>query len=723
MSSVIFSTIGQAVGGPLGGAAAAMAGSALDLALAGRRRRYRVPEFRAPTSAYGDPVPEIYGVSRVSGVLIWALPFARSGASKGGTSDRSAFTASFAIALSARPIERIGRIWADGRLIRDAEGVFGIACSMRLYRGVPDQKVDPLIAAAEGLETCPAYRQLAYVVFEDFPLASFGNRIPALSFEVHADAGPPVASTWLRDHLRRSGVAGARCDASTSLQGYAALGPSAREDAEALGAFLGVRPVLDGAGVHVRRAGHVWTIPAEELGARRQGESPEDGPKPTTAALSERVSNASVAYLDPERDFLRGAQTFGVSQGSGPLELAGPFSATAAEALRSAETLYRDATAAVERLELALSWDWLSVLPNDLVQVAGDGRTWRVVEKLVEGCLVRLKCEAVAEGAGADAATDPGRLLPAPVDRLAPTRLAIVEPPVGWSSDDPPGLQVFALARDGWNSAAIGWGTIGEDRFSPLGVVRTGMAHGTLAHPLATGPSTLWDERNRLDLIVEAGEEQLLTRSLQAVLDGANLVRVGGELIQFRVARPAGENRVELSGLLRGRLATLARDHDAGTPWHLVQPWAAATLGLQPDWIGREILVQAVGSGDPAEGSLSAHVVSGASISPLAPCHLSLVRTGANGLRLQWIARDRSCVDWNAAGNALPKWHRAVLHWTGGSLPQPLILRAFGDGVDLPAEVVLELRAIGARTLRCEVLAEGDGPADMRSSGSRELPV
>src|SRR5690606_32056451 len=36
---------------------------------------------------------------------------------------------------------------------------------------------------------CPAFRGLAYCVFEGLQLADFGNRIPALTFEIVADDG------------------------------------------------------------------------------------------------------------------------------------------------------------------------------------------------------------------------------------------------------------------------------------------------------------------------------------------------------------------------------------------------------------------------------------------------------------------------------------------------------------------------------------------------------
>ena len=60
---------------------------------------------------------------------------------------------------------------------------------MRLHGGGEGQAVDPLIAAAEGIVIAPAYRGLAYAVFEDLPLSEYGNRIPNLTFEIVADAG------------------------------------------------------------------------------------------------------------------------------------------------------------------------------------------------------------------------------------------------------------------------------------------------------------------------------------------------------------------------------------------------------------------------------------------------------------------------------------------------------------------------------------------------------
>ena len=53
------------------------------------------------------------------------------------------------------------------------------------------QPPDPLIVAKEGADNAPAYRGLAYVVFERLPLESFGNRVPQFSFEVGAPGRRP----------------------------------------------------------------------------------------------------------------------------------------------------------------------------------------------------------------------------------------------------------------------------------------------------------------------------------------------------------------------------------------------------------------------------------------------------------------------------------------------------------------------------------------------------
>ena len=186
MAQVVMGGLGGVLGGGVGRAVGAALGGALDRGLVGalspeRQRGPRLETLRLQSTAEGAPMVCAFGRARVTGQMIWAARFLErrneSGGGKGGprTVDYD-YSLSFAVAICEGPIDGIGRIWADGRLL-DQTGV-----AMRVYRGTDDQTPDPLIESVEG--AAPAYRGTAYVVFEDLPLGPFGDRAPQLSFEV-----------------------------------------------------------------------------------------------------------------------------------------------------------------------------------------------------------------------------------------------------------------------------------------------------------------------------------------------------------------------------------------------------------------------------------------------------------------------------------------------------------------------------------------------------------
>ena len=97
------------------------------------------------------------------------------------TTNTYSYYANLAVGLCEGPIAAVRRVWADGTEL-DLTSV-----TMRSYRGDETQSADPLIVAKET--DAPAYRGLAYVVFERLALENFGNRIPQLSFEVIRPVG------------------------------------------------------------------------------------------------------------------------------------------------------------------------------------------------------------------------------------------------------------------------------------------------------------------------------------------------------------------------------------------------------------------------------------------------------------------------------------------------------------------------------------------------------
>ncbi len=144
----------------------------------------RLEELHVLSSTDGAPMPIVYGRVRLGGQVIWAdqpieHQINRRAGGKGGPriSERK-YTLSLAIGLCEGEIDGIGRIWADGAAFE------GTLTSMRVYTGSETQLPDPLIETKESSLNTPAFRGLAYVVFEDLSLEEFGNRIPQFSFEV-----------------------------------------------------------------------------------------------------------------------------------------------------------------------------------------------------------------------------------------------------------------------------------------------------------------------------------------------------------------------------------------------------------------------------------------------------------------------------------------------------------------------------------------------------------
>ncbi len=202
MATLVLQTVGAAVGGSLfgplgaiaGRAVGALAGSAIDQRLFGPEDRVvegpRLDNVQVLSSREGTAIPRVFGRTRVAGEVIWATQFnevlktqSQSQGSKGGSKPKTtvktySYFANFAVGLCEGEIAGIRRIWADGKEIEQGD------INFRIYRGTQDQLPDALIELKQGAGNAPAYRGLAYVVFEDFGLEDFGNRIPQISIEV-----------------------------------------------------------------------------------------------------------------------------------------------------------------------------------------------------------------------------------------------------------------------------------------------------------------------------------------------------------------------------------------------------------------------------------------------------------------------------------------------------------------------------------------------------------
>ncbi len=198
----------------------------------------RLKDTKIAASTYGNAIPQIYGTCRVAGNMIWGTGLIehkkKVKTGKGGFSENYTYTISMAFGFATGPIGSFRRIWADGKLIYDATGASPLESQQKynftFYLGDEDQVPNSTIVADKG-DNAPAFRGMAYVVFDDFPLIDFSNHIPQMTAEVSYATDPsilPAPQTTLDvivgDLLERGGLTSSQYDvtklATQAVGGY-----------------------------------------------------------------------------------------------------------------------------------------------------------------------------------------------------------------------------------------------------------------------------------------------------------------------------------------------------------------------------------------------------------------------------------------------------------------------------------------------------------------------
>ncbi len=193
-----FSFLGATLtGAAIGRAAGTLAGAYIDQALFGAtgqdtvRDGPRLADLTVTASTEGTDIARLYGRARLGGQIIWATNFEEEttsseaggggkglNAGRGSSATNYRYFANFAVALCEGEVTRLGRVWADGDEITLSDYTY------RFYPGSETQLPTALSRRRRAPSNAPAYRGLAYIVFERLPLEDFGNRIPQLNFEV-----------------------------------------------------------------------------------------------------------------------------------------------------------------------------------------------------------------------------------------------------------------------------------------------------------------------------------------------------------------------------------------------------------------------------------------------------------------------------------------------------------------------------------------------------------
>ena len=650
MTTLVLGAVGTLVGGPVGGALGAAIGNRIDSQILSRggRQGPRLKELSVTTSSYGQAIPTHVGAVRTSGTVVWATDLKEDSETSGGKGKPKtttySYSMSFAVLLSSSPVERLGRIWADGNLLRGAGGDLKTGGQLRFYEGRRNQSVDPLLAAALGSQ-CPAYRGCAYVVFEDLQLAEFGNRLPALTFELHNGSGAAVVPQLVRQ-------IGADADETTALPDIAGYSHDGAILADALALLDTVEPLsfdqraLSPTIVSTRDSGLSLTADAAVWDEGDYGA--QDGMRSDRSAEAGALVDG-LRYYDIERDYLPGLQrrpARSPSSGNRLLEL--PATLSPGSARRIVDRIAERGQARQGRLQYRVPDLDPRIGAGSIVRLPDRSGAWRVEawewrERGIEYELSRYR--HAGNGATEDATSSGSPWLPR--DRLPSASF----------------LEAFELPADGRGGATTGSTFVAVGGFTgrwpgaslyterggtlvPVGDSAGRRAVvGSLLQPLGASRCLMFEPDADVEVQLHDAESELASTTSAYLSTGANRVLIGNEIAQFADAVPLGNGRWRLTGLLRGRGATEAHaveGHASGTRFVLLDD---RLVDIGSEVTSADTALAALGPSDP-EPVRAPVTTSGNATAPLMPVHGTARRMGDGSLALDWVRRARGAWSW-----------------------------------------------------------------------------
>ena len=652
MATVILSAVGTYFGGPIGSAVGAAIGQQIDRAIIGNgkpREGPRIKELDIQTSSYGTQVPAIFGAMRVAGTVIWSTDLIETRSKNGGGKNRPStinysYSASFAVALSSRPVARIGRIWADGNLLRGAAGDFKNETMFRFHSGYGDQPLDPLLSSAETSGQCSAHRGLAYAVFEDFQLADFGNRIPSLTFELFERE----TAVSFMDIAKETSARAITGESSASLVGFAAQGSDCRSALEPLIATL---PVL------IRPEGDKMTVsdwnaiaPNNALTdpAVADGTSRIDRPSRSREANNRAPSCLSIRHYEPQRDFQTGIQSsrsVGRARTKTQIDLPAALDASSARDLAEQQVLQR--WRGLNGYTASLPTGATSVSAGNYVSIANAASPLRIVEVEHQRGTTRVTAREWADSPVGNAAADPGRSLPGSDLTIGETQLILADLPA-FGTEDPGRATIVVAAAGtgaGWRRAALS--LVDGKRIVELGGTKGIATIGQLLGELPSHTAMLEDRMNQPVIRLLHDTMTLPAGTGDPKSFDAPLLWLNGEIILYGNAAKISPQTFRLTGLIRGCFATdSSAVHPTLADIFLIESESLLALDSAPTPINGELQLTAEGIGDTLPVSQSI-VVTGNAICPRKPVHGAIQRLESGDFKLRWQRRDRLAHIWN----------------------------------------------------------------------------
>jgi len=570
----------------------------------------KLSTIRIQSSAWGLPIPVVYGKARLSANLIYyndfkAVPHTTSQRTgKGGSTTVSnttyTYTAAVMMAVAEGPISISGRVWVDKEVHPDpgsigfttATGTISQTPWSYLLSRHPDQAV--------------GYGSTAWVAHPELDLGSSattrnhsfevvglcagptGDANPAdilmdmLTNPVHGGGWPSSAIADLSNFRSYCSAAGLLLspvyDQQQALSEHVkALLEASNAAAVWSGGKLKIIPYADQpVGSWTPNTTPVYALGFDDF-LVSPGEDPVRVIRKTQADAYNQVqvefANRNNEYISEVVDAtdLANIELYGLRQQS-PVRANGVCSPDVARTL--AQILLQRSLYIRNTYEFRLGWRYALLEPMDLVTLTDpnlglNNTPVRIVEvEEDEDGTITVRAEEWPFGVatavlyptgggtsgGIDMAADPGPCNP-PV---------IFEPP-GDLTNGVPQVWIGTSGGTNWGGCEI-WASRDGSTYALVGRITAPARHGTLTAGLAVPPASNPDTTNVLQVDISASGGVLLSASQTDADHWETLCYVDGEILAYRTATLTGTGRYSLSYLRRGLYGTApSSPHLAGS--------------------------------------------------------------------------------------------------------------------------------------------------------------
>lgn len=596
MASLVFAAIGFMVGGPQGAQIGFMLGNAVGGSLFAEdtvlpdQQGPRLNDSITQNSTYGMDIPLVFNKSRLAGNIIWSTERVEtahtttqtsSGGGKGGgggggsqsqTTTTYTYSVSLAIAICQGPITRVKKIFANSKLIYDADNGGG-SDTIAIHLGDEAQTADSYIQAIEGIPYTPAYRGTAYVVFSDFQLASYGNYIPQFEFEVEnefTNLGSVVSYL-----CQLGGLTAGQIDVTqltTPIKGYKVSNRgSIRSAIEPLASAFFFDAVESNQKIKFVARGTTTladTLTEDDIDAREPGSAPGDLLHTSRKMEMELPYEILVSFANVNNSFLQGNQYARrhntLSRSQVKVEL--PISLDPPEAKIIAHTMLNHAWTATSAYKFLTSRKKTELEPTDVINVITDGTSHVLrITKKDESSKGVIAFEGEPEDAGLWDYTDPGYInVPANIPFFSGPPGNTNVPVIFDSSADSFEITVAACgASADWGGCTV-WVSLDGIEYTPYGVIKGASVMGVTTTLLAAVADP--DTTSTLGVNMSSSHKQLLSVSQESSDIGVTTCYIGDEFITFKDSALVSADNYNLTNLHRGFRNTTPTSHAIGTP-------------------------------------------------------------------------------------------------------------------------------------------------------------